>query len=242
MGIGCPVVVPTETGLEEVVGKIFPQGLFTHDEDGRNLVESMQYLLENPPSQKMRYDLRKRAIQLNELAEQGWIHLIDSDILTRTNRAAKAQWAGPILELIKIFSQQDNFNSNNLQIYFSRKQNYNESDSIRIAYRSRRWETLTIKLPRGTGDPYLRLDPVDRSGEVLIQEITLCDTQGRELWRSDGRSNFKEVTCRDSVKMIRQEDLLLLIAVDNDPQLFLDCPSVTEAVSLTTKLFLKPYH
>lgn len=242
MGMGCPIVVPRGTGLEEVVGASFPDGLFVHDEDGQNLAERMRFLLNHPPLPKARETLRQRALLLNEVAEQGWISLIESEIVTDQFRRENIKWAGPVLSLLSLLQPPQNPDLDHLQIYFSRKQHYEELDSIRVSYPRGRWNTLTIALPGGTGDPHLRLDPMDRSGEVLIKEIALLDNKGKDLWRCDGGSGFKDLNGREAVKMISQGDLLLLSSSDSDPQLLLDCPNQPEPVTLRITLFSQLCH
>jgi glycosyltransferase involved in cell wall biosynthesis len=237
LSMGCPVIVPKETGFEEVLGQDLAQFAIPIKEDNLIMEQRILEFLQGKISFSTE-KLRQRACEVVHQAEECWIDIIESN--NRTNDGSDNK---PLYDsFYQLLSGLENCLNgvSFLQIYFCRQGRYSETDSLRISYSMNRWNKLNIPLPKGTGDPYLRLDPIDHPGDVFIREIVLCDKEGNELWRSDKHSSFKEATCRDSVKMTRKNDLLILNAEDNDPQIFLNCPCITEASSLSITLFSRP--
>lgn len=237
MGMGCPVLIPKGTGLEEVLGSNIPGGLFTHTDDGQDLKEQIRHFLDHPPTVEVRQALRKRALQLGEEAKQYWTALIEDHPGSRDQGEAGSKWADAVFTLLSLLRSPKEDDRDHLKIYFSCKKHYDESNSVRIVYPRDIWKTLTIPLSGGTGDSELRMDPSECSGTVILQQVLLTDQHDKEIWRSDASNRFRGIRFIGKGEVFLRSDYYVLNAADNDPQLLLDCPVVEKPVLMTVVLY-----
>jgi glycosyltransferase involved in cell wall biosynthesis len=237
MGMGCPVLIPRGTGLGEMLGSSFPPGLFSHDNDGQDFKERLRLLLDNPPTIEARRALRQRALQLRQETARNWITLIEDHPGSRDQGEAGPKWSNAVFTLLSLLRSQKDEAPDHLKIYFSCKQRYDESNSVRIVYHRDRWATLSIPLPRGTGDQGLRMDPSECPGTVILRQVLLTDQQGEEIWRSDASNRFRGIRFIGKGEVFLRSDDYVLNAADNDPQLLLDCPAVEKPVLMTVVLY-----
>lgn len=237
MMMGCPVLIPRGTGLEEVLGLSFPGGLFTHDDDGQDLKERIRLLLDYPPAVEVRQAVRQRALQLEQEAERYWTALIEDHPESRDQWEAGTKWSNAVLALLSLLRSRQDEVPDHLKIYFSCKRHYDESNSVRIVYPRNRWKALSILLPGGTGDPELRMDPSECPGTVILRQVLLTDQQGEELWRSDASNRFQGIRFIGKGQIFLRSESYVLHAADNDPQLLLDCPAIEKPVLMTVVLY-----
>lgn len=233
MAMGCPVVVSKGTGLEEVLGLALSEFAVPVTEDTHPLAQRILALLKRdafvPPEK-----LCERALEVVRQAEAGWLNLLQ-DIEGKEESRAKPL-CGPLHRLLA--SLEDSWRgAAHLQIYFRRQGGYAESDSFRVPYSRLRWTTLEIPLPEGTGERPLRLDPSDTPGSIRIREILLLDEAGTEIWRADGSNHFQgcNAGCNDPLSV--QDSELVINAMTNDLQIFLDCPATDRSVKISVTLY-----
>ena len=92
-------------------------------------------------------------------------------------------------------------------------------------------------MPCGTGDPPLRMDPTDTPGVIRIREIVLTDESGHEIWRTDGSNRFRGCRSDERNRISMENSCLVVHAVTNDPQIFLDCPVTDRPVNIRVVIY-----
>lgn len=182
--------------------------------------------------------LRERAREVVCQAETAWLDLL-RDLDRKQGRmelSIARSVCRPLQQLLAPIEDQQRSISY-LQIYFSRQGHYSEMDSIRRSYAGSCWATLDIPLPSGTGDRYLRFDPVDQPGLVRMKQIILLDESGKEIWRADSTNHFRgcSVGERDAWSIINE--CLVIKAGTDDPQMLLDCPVTDRPMKMAVTLY-----
>jgi hypothetical protein len=181
--------------------------------------------------------LRERALAVVYQAETGWFDLLrDLDQKDRMERSIAGPVIAPLQRLLA--SLEDHWRGISfLQIYFCRQGRYAEADSRKLPYSRNRWTTLKIPLPSGTGDRYLRLDPADKPGFILIREIAVQDERGNLIWRANGGNAFQGCRIVGEETRTMRDACLVLLARTDDPQMLIDCPVTDRPVEMRVVLY-----
>jgi glycosyltransferase involved in cell wall biosynthesis len=250
LSMGCPVVVSRGTGLEEVLGHELSDFAVPVTEDIQPLEHKIMSLLPSgngrepgagskPAHSVAPEQLRARALEVVRQAEAGWLDLL-RDVGHREETPKTGPWSlcGPLHELLASLDDPTwRGSAAHLQLYYRRQGGYTESDSMRMPYSRLCWATMKIPLPGGTGECPLRLDPADSPGITRIREIALLDEGGREIWRTDGSSQFRGCSSGNSANLSIQDSCLVVHGMNNDPQIFLDCPETNRPLNMRVTIY-----
>ena len=237
LSMGCPVVVSKGTGLEEVLGPALSEFAVPVTEDIQPLVQKIIALLHGD-AQTSSATLRRRAREVVSQAETAWLDLLRD--LDRKEGRMQPSVSGSVCGLLqRLFASLDDQwrGISYLQIYFCRQGHYSEIDSIRRSYARSRWTTLKIPLPSGTGDRYLRLDPVDKPGSVRMKQIILLDESGKEIWRADNANRFQGCSVGEKDVWSIKNECFVIEAQTDDPQILIDCPLTDRPVKMSVTLY-----
>jgi glycosyltransferase involved in cell wall biosynthesis len=235
LSMGCPVVVSSGTGFEEVLGPVLAEFAVPVKEDPHPLARKILDVL-NKNIFAAPEKLQERSLEVVRQAEAGWLDLLrDINMKDRVEEACAKPLCDSLHRLLA--SIEDSWRGTvHLQIYFRRRGGYDESDSFRVPYSRLRWTTLEIPLPQGVDESPLRLDPADAPGAIRIREILLLDEAGTEIWRANGANHFQGCSAGGNDLITVQDSCLFIDAIANDPQIFLDCPTTGRPLKISVTL------
>lgn len=243
LSMGCPVVVSSGTGLEEVLGPSLSEFTVPVTEEVRPLAEKILSLLgqedgganvvQASPAQPLAERLRARALEVVQQAETAWLYLLrDIHAKKETRKSGDPPISGPLHRLLASLEDGSWRGETHLQLYFRHSGGYTETDSLRRSFPRLCWATLNIPLLEGTGESPLRLDPSDAPGTTRIKEIVLFDENEREYWRADGVNRFRGCRAAEGTDLSIEDGCLVIRSVTDDPQVFLDFPETDRSVTL----------
>jgi glycosyltransferase involved in cell wall biosynthesis len=247
LSMGCPVVVSSGTGLEEVLGPQFSDFAVPVTEDVCPLAGKILSLLGVekgepdgsglPMERPLPERLRARALEVVRQAETGWLELLQNmDGQEKSGECGANPLCDPVHRLLVSLEDAAWRGETHLQVYFRRRGGYTEADSLRVSYSPSRWAALTVPLPKGTGESPLRIDPSDTPSTIRIREIVLFGETGDEILRADGSNRFEGCHIGGNDACSIRNDVLLIEAKTDDPQVLFDCPVTDRPVILCLTL------
>jgi hypothetical protein len=142
--------------------------------------------------------------------------------------------------LVSMEGKEKEADASHLQVYFRRKGEYSESNTLRLSYPNYRWSTLRLTLPGGTGEKPLRLDPANEKGLILLDTIQIL-MDNEEIWRCDGVDALSKILVVGEGDKRARGRWFAFHSQTMDPQFLLDCPVIEQDAVLKIRLCFEPY-
>lgn len=97
-----------------------------------------------------------------------------------------------------------------------------EEASVFFDYPRNQWQSIRLNLPFEGEDVGYRVDPANSSGTILIKELVIREKKfGRALFKASSKEGFDQCISGGKQGHDIIEDVLVVTAHDDDPQLFL---------------------